>query len=967
MDNAANGFILEEIRDIAETDSVMKIYSHVKTGARFVHLENSDDNKMFSVTFRTPPADSTGVAHIMEHSVLCGSKKFPTKDPFIELNKSSLKTFLNAMTFADKTMYPVASRNVKDFYNLVDVYCDAVFNPLIYENKSIFLQEGWRYEESDSGLQINGVVYNEMKGAFSSPESVVFRKITNLLYPQNTYGYVSGGDPEHIPELTYDGFLDFHRKYYSASNSFIFAYGDLDTGEMLEFLEKNYLSGYSAVDVDSEIAPHPAVNASRDEDDYYPVSEGESTAEKTFRSCNLSGCGAEDVEKVFASDILEYILMETPASPLRKALIEKGIGKDVSGYFYDGIRQPALAFIVKQSDEEKKGLFLSTVMDTCRSLATEGIDRGLIESAINKFEFQLREGDFRGMPKGLIYNITAMKGWLYGLKPYAYLEFGRHIEGLRKKASEGYFEDLITEVILDNPHMSVFVLKPRQGLLEERNSEFRRKMALAEKQFDADQLSLMRIEKAEMETWQNTPDTREAVASLPRLLKEDISAESERIEYSMADINGVRAVIVPQAANGIIYADLYFDPEMSSPEYFSLLSRMLGAVGAAGRSYEDISTETDILFGGFGAAVGTYTSDALPEDPNPRFVVSMRFLEKNAEKALELACRILKSSDFGNKARVKEIIQEIRSSLESSIMSAGHRFALNRLGSYFSGRKLFEEKTSGKSFYEFVRELDEDFEARWDEIHANLEDTMKRVLVRTGMMAAFTCDESFGFDDARHWIDTIAEGLGESGAKPVTTVAPAKNLDEGIAIPGQVQYVARGYNFRRLGYKYTGAFQVLSNMLRYGYLWNKVRVNGGAYGVFSVFARDGVMAFCSYRDPQLEKTLDAYQGIPAYISGLDIGEAEMLDHIIGAVGELDAPLTPSMRGEKAASMILKGMTHADIQRERGEVLNCTASEIKKLSGVINDVLHASGICVVGSESVLRENSRLFAEVKNIFN
>ncbi|HHH84789.1 MAG TPA: insulinase family protein, partial [Firmicutes bacterium] len=556
-----HGFVLISRKEIREISSEVFHYRHQATGARFVHVKNSDDNKVFSVGFRTPPSDHTGVAHIMEHSVLCGSEKFPVKDPFIELNKSSLKTFLNAMTYPDKTLYPVASRNRKDFFNLMDVYCDAVFHPLIYHNKNIFLQEGWHYEieGKTAPLRCNGVVYNEMKGAFSSPDNLLFRKILGSLYPDTPYGFVSGGDPEYIPDLSYEEFLQFHRLYYHPSNSYLYLYGDIETEDVLEFLQHNYLKSYSSEECPSSIPLQKPFESLREIYFHYPVLKGDGTDGKTYLAYNVSAGDVLDPETVLGLDILKYILLDTPASPLRCALLEEKVGKSVWGNYLSGIRQPLMSFIVKGSEPEKKEEFLRVIREILRDCSEKGLDSELVEGAVNKKEFALREGDFQGLPRGLVYNIAAMKGWLYDREPSLHLAFEEPLQRIKRQMTHGYFEGLIKRFIAGNPHASLLVMTPHPNMVEDMDQKLAEDLQKKKESMGEGAIKSLMEEFTLLRRWQNTPDSPQEIVSLPKLELSDIEPEAERFPYEEYDVDGAELLLSRGETNGIVYDHIFYD------------------------------------------------------------------------------------------------------------------------------------------------------------------------------------------------------------------------------------------------------------------------------------------------------------------------------------------------------------------------------------------------------------------------
>jgi len=963
-----HGFEFVKRESVPEISSEIFVYHHKQTGARFIHVKNEDDNKVFSVGFRTPPADHTGVPHIMEHSVLCGSEKYPTKDPFIELNKSSLKTFLNAMTYPDKTVYPVASRNKKDFFNLMDVYCDAVFHPLIYKNKNIFLQEGWHYElkDKDSPLRCNGVVYSEMKGDFSSPDSYFFRKILNSLFPDTPYGFVSGGDPEFIPELSYEAFLDFHRTFYHPSNSYLYLYGDAKTEEVLEFLHNRYLKEYSKIECPSVIKKQTPFDSLRTESYRYPVSGGEETEGKTYLAWSVAAGDALDPETVLGMDILKYILLDTPASPLRRSLMEKKIGKSVYGMYLSGIRQPLLTVMVKGSEAEKKDEFLQTVSQTLMQCAEEGLDPSLVEGAVNRKEFELREGDFQGFPRGLVYNIAAFQGWLFDGDPSLHLAFEKPLASIKQKAQNKYFEELIKTFILDNSHATVITMSPQPGKIEEMETELAEKLKRKKETMAPEEISQIIEEQRWLREWQNTPDTPEAAASLPRLEISDIKPEAEEFSAARYDIGDSLLLHSTAETNGITYDHIFFPlTELRREEWASaaLLAEILGGMDTENYDYQSLSKAMDKLFGDFNTDITVYANPKKnPEAINAGIVVQARFLNEKSDAVASLMKEILYKTDFGNKERLHEILQNVRARLESQAMQAGHVLAMKRLSASLSAEGNFSEAVSGLEYYRFIKQTVDNFDDDFEKIKSSLEKAARTVFAESCPLFSVTTNGLIPIDVLKERLLSLIPPGPFPEKEKTLVLKPQKHLNEGITIPGQVQYVAQGYNYHQLGYRYKGTLLVMATILKYDYLWNQIRVQGGAYGVFPRLTRSGLMIFCSYRDPQLKKTLDVYRRIPDFISSLDLGPEEILKYIIGTVSELDKPVTPAMKGDIILSRELQGLSQDDFQQERREVLQVTEEEIRELSGLLRDVLSKQVFCVIGSESEIRKEESLFQSV-----
>lgn len=964
------GFKLLNETEISEIKSTARIFAHVKSGARIFNLNNDDDNKVFSISFRTPPEDSTGLPHILEHSVLCGSRKFPTKEPFVELVKGSLNTFLNAMTFSDKTMYPVASKNEKDFYNLMDVYMDAVFYPKIYECPEIFMQEGWHYDldEKDGEITYKGVVYNEMKGAFSSPESILFRKIQESLYPDTPYGKESGGDPDVLPELTLEEFTDFHKKYYHPSNSYIYLYGNGDILEQLKFINDKYLDDFDRLEIDSKIPVQKPFEGMKEMFIEYPISPDEEENDKTYFSLNFAAGKSIDPESYLALQILEYLLLETPAAPLKKALIKEGLGKDVFGQYDNSIQQPVFSIVVKNTNEDKKKAFKELVFETLKKLVKEGIDKKLIEASINKFEFELRETDGHGMPKGLIYGIKCMDSWLYDEDPSLHLRYEPVLEKIKTALTTDYFERLIEKYILDNSHCSLLILNPARGLAEKRAREIKEELKQFKSGLSEDRIKELIEQTEKLRARQAAPDTPEALETIPLLELTDISKEAARLDINEDNFKDTRILHHDVFTNKIAYFNILFDtsgvPQEMLP-YVGLLSDVLGKISTAAYDYSELSNEVNINTGGIGFFVEAYIQNGNYEKYYPKFIVKSKALVEKLPRLCELIGETIKSSKFDDDKRIKEVIQETRSQLEMKIFERGHLVAARRLNSYFSPAGYYMEVVSGLTYYKFIVELEKNFDSKFAEISSSLKKVSDIVFNNHNLILSITCDKG-DYDKFKKDTEIVLEKLGSNRLSSQEYSFELFPRNEGLMTPGKVQYVAKGYNFIKSGYPYKGSLQVLRTIAGYDYLWNHVRVRGGAYGAFNKYEWSGNMCFVSYRDPNLRETLNIYDETVDFLNNFHVDDREMTKYIIGTISRLDAPLTPSMEGEIAVENYIRGITHEDIQREREEVLNTGQDDIKSLAGMISNMMEQNYYCILGSEEKIKENKDIFSNLVNVF-
>ncbi len=966
----AHGFRLNEITPVKELNATAFQFIHEKSGARLLYLKNDDDNKVFSINFRTPPPDSTGVPHIMEHSVLCGSRKFPVKEPFIELAKGSLNTFLNAMTYPDKTMYPIASRNDKDFINLMDVYMDAVLYPNIYNKPETLMQEGWHYEleDRDKPLIYKGVVYNEMKGAFSSPEQVLFRKIQQTLYPDTPYANESGGDPDYIPDLTQDDFIEFHKKYYHPANSYIYLYGNGDIDTHLRFLNDEYLRNFEKAEIHSDIPEQKSFTQMRRQEVYYSVSPQESTLDKTYLSLSYAIGSSTDPFLYLAFQILQYLLLGNPAAPLKKALLEAGIGKDVFGSYQNYLLQPSFSIVVKDANEKDENSFLEIVQNTLRELVSKGIDKRLAEAAINHREFKLREADFGSIPKGLVYGIQCMDSWLYGEDPTIHLRFESTLEEIRKALTEPLFEQLIEKYLLNNTHCAMVMVKPKPGLAEEKDREVYEMLQAYKAELSELEIDEIINNTRELMNKQAQPDSPQDLESIPMVELSDIEPEAETLPLVEQQVSGVKVLHHPLFTNGIAYLNLWFDSSAVPVElipYAGLLVSILGKISTENYNYEELAKEINIYTGGIDYSIQALALNGKDGEYVPKLLVRSKALVDKLPKLLELLGEVIKGTVFDDTRRLKEIIQETRSRMEMVINQSGNMMAMNRLSSYFSPAGKYTELNSGISFYHFLSNLERNFEASSQELVDNLKKASQIIFRKNSLTAGITLPEE-DYGEFARLFGSFADNMPdrEIPAAPFEFKEAAEN--EGLLTPSKVQYVAKGYSYIRKGYKYSGALQVLRTIANLDYLWNRVRVQGGAYGVSVVFTRSGMMLFASYRDPNLTETLNAYEGLTEYLSNFTADEREMKKYIIGTISRLDTPLTPQMKGERSETNYFSGITQEDIQKERDEILSTTSEDIKALTTLAADVLKNQYICVLGSESKIKQHKDLFKNLVQVF-
>lgn len=961
--------ILDEHR-VEDVQSDGFILRHKKSGARIAILSNNDDNKVFYIGFRTPPEDETGVPHIIEHTTLCGSKKFPVKDPFIELAKGSLNTFLNAMTYPDKTVYPVASCNDQDFKNLMDVYLDAVFNPNITKYEEIFKQEGWHYELTgkDDELKINGVVYNEMKGAYSSPDEVLSSQIYRSLFPDNTYSKDSGGNPEYIPKLTYEAYLDFYHKYYHPSNSYIYLYGDMDVVERLEWLDKEYLSLYDYKKVNSEINKQPAFDEIKNVEAQYSITMDDSQENKTYLSYNRVVGDSLDEMLYQAFDVLDYALVSSPGAPVKQALIDAGIGDDVYGSYDAGILQPVFSFVAKNANASQADEFESIIENTLKEVVKTGINKEALLAGINSSEFKFREADFGQFPKGLLFGLNCLDSWLFDdMKPFIHLECLDTFAKLRRAVDTDYFEKLIQEYLLDNTHGSSVTVKPKRGLGNEREEALAKELSDYKASLSDEEIDKLIEETEHLKKYQEEPSSDEDLRKLPMLTRADMKKEAmpfSNIEDTLSDVKVVRHDI---ESNGIDYISFLFDAgdfAQSELGYLGFFTNALGLVSTENYSYTDLANATNIYTGGI--STGTASHPDIKDRNNFvfKFEVKLKVLEKNLDKALELMEQMLLSSDFTDTKRLGEIVAQIKARLQANLSSSGHLVAAMRSMSSFSRYALYQDELKGIAFYRSICRIEKELFESPESVSDKLAAIAKKLFARNRMLISFT-GNSEAYGNAKLSLEKVIAGFNKMSAIGNQAEVHFNTAKEAFIDASQIQYVAKTGDFICEGYEYTGALRLLRIILSYDYLWINVRVKGGAYGCMNTFLRSGESYFVSYRDPNLSDTLDVYDRIPEYIKSFSPDERDMTKYIIGTFSALDTPMNPEAKGSRSISAYLEGITYEQIQKERNEILNAQPENIRRLADLVEAVLKKDSICVIGNENMIKESAGLFENVEKL--
>ena len=959
---------------IKELDTFGYILRHKKTGARVVLMDNDDDDKVFYIGFRTPPTDSTGVMHILEHSVLCGSKNYPVKDPFLELAKGSLNTFLNAMTYPDKTVYPIASCNDKDFKNLMGVYLDAVFFPRILDNDLTFRQEGWHYElpDKDSELTINGVVYSEMKGAFSSPDDVLQRELFNSLFPDTSYGVESGGDPKNIPDLTYEAYLDTYRKYYHPSNSYIYLYGNMDFVERLEYMDREYLSGFDAIKIDSAIKDQKPFDSPVTVEKEYSITEAEPVEENTYLCINYAMKSNLDPEEYIAWQVIDYALCSAQGAVLKEVLLDAGIGKDVYSIYDNGVKQPYFSIVAKYSDPEKKDEFVKLTEQTLKDIVKNGLKKETLKAALNLYEFRYREADFGNYPPGLMYGLQVLDSWLYDDdKPFIHIEAEATYKSLRDKIDTDYYERLIQTGLLTNNHRSVLTVRPTVGLVAKEEDKLKAKLAAYKASLSDEDIDKLVADTAALLEYQEKEDDPETLKCIPMLKIADIRKETDKLYNDLRESDGLKVLYHPVNTRGIDYIRLIFDTKGISKDlfpYLSMLKNMIGLLDTQNYTYQELFDKIFIETGGIAAVINNSESVKTPGNVRTTFEITGKCLAGDLEKVFDLYSEIILKTKYEDTDRLFDLINEIKSRVQSQMISAGHTVASQRALSYISKSAAMQDAVGGLSAYRLLESIECDFENKKDDFYDKMKALSKEIFTSDRLMIDFAgSEEEYGrmLTLAAKLKEKLGNNSESAGDDAFTPVISKKN--EGFKSASQVQYVCRAGNFLSKGLKYTGALRVLKVIMGYDYLWNNIRVKGGAYGCMSGFGKNGDAFFVSYRDPNLKNTIDIYKNAPEFVENFEADERKMTQNIIGAIGSLDVPLTPQGKAVRSLGAYMTDMTEEDFQKERDELLATDCDTIRGLAGHIRALLSDECICVVGSETKIEEDKKLFDNIEPLFN
>ncbi len=970
-------YTITQVNQLDEVNGTGFVLSHNKTKARVSVVVNDDDNKVFAIGFRTPPTNSKGIQHIVEHTVLCGSKKYPAKDPFVELAKGSLNTFLNAMTYGDKTVYPIASCNDKDFRNLMDVYLDAVFNPNIYSREEIFKQEGWHYElaDKDSDIIINGVVYNEMRGVYSSPDSVLANVINQKLYPDTVYSVDSGGDPDVIPSLTREEYLDYHKNYYHPSNSYIYLYGNLNPAEQLEYIDKEYLADYDYLYVPSEIPLQKSFSEPVSYTTYYSVADEEELEKNSILSYNVVVGESKDKILTEAMNILQFILIDSPGAPLKKKIIDSGICSDVEAQYDSSMRQPMFTIVAREANAEDQDKFNSIIEEQLKSYVENGLDKLALEAALNNFEFRAKEASFGRFPKGLALGLDAFESWLYDdelvqdkfsvQNVYSYLRKGINENLLNPEdKTKGFFEELIERCILNNNHKAYITGVPSVGLNQKKDAELAQKMSQYKKTLSDAEIEKLIADTAHLKQYQTEPSTPEELATIPLLSIDDINKKVRPVVNTEEEVCGVKTIKHDIFTNGISYLDMYFridDLDFEDLSKAELLFELLKYVDTDEHTYNELSTLINLNTGGVVFTLGTMYRE---EGAFTYALCKAKTFDNKVNDGIDLINEVITTSHITDKKRIKEILSEIKAAGKNTLVEGGHVTARERAGSYVMLTQKIMEALDGVDYYRFIDYVDKNLDDIYDELAQDLTRIYKKIFRKKSLIISYT---------SKNEVTALEEGLNrllprlsddDVEDKQFNPVLEVKN--EGFKTASKVQYVATAANFKKAGLEYTGALNVLQIIFSYDYLWINVRVKGGAYGAMCDFTRSGLAFMTSYRDPNLGETYQIYKNAADYVENFDCSDRDMVKYIIGTVAKMDAPLTPAMEGVFSFGCYISEITDEERQKSRDEVLSATQEKIRNLAPFVKVLSDSDVICAVGSEDKINESSELFKEITKLF-
>ncbi len=961
-----HGFSLVEEQELSEVGGKVKLFKHNKTNAKLISVCNNDINKCFGVGFRTPPKNSTGVAHILEHSVLCGSEKFPTKEPFVELLKSSLQTFLNAMTYPDKTIYPVASTNTQDLYNLMDVYMDAVFFPRVRteEGRDILKQEGWHIDTSDvdengnAKWQYKGVVYNEMKGVYSSSDSVLAEQSQHAVFPDTLYSLDSGGNPKNIPELSYEEFEEFHKLYYHPSNSYFFFWGDDDENTRLEKVNE-VISKFDKIEVNSSIELQERLTTARKIEVPFEATaneEEEDEAPRGHATVNWLLTPTHEVEENILFLMLDHILTELPGSPLRKALIDSGLGEDINGHLETDLVQMYYSVGLRSIEAGKEDEMEALILDTLAELVEEGIQQKAIDAAVNAIEFSLREGNPGRYPRGLLHMTQCLTHWLYDQDPFTALSWEKPLATIKAKLekNEKIFEKLIKDYFLDNQHRILVNLVPDTELAEKRSQEDEETMSKIKASMTLEEQAFIESESKRLQAVQQKEDSPEALATIPILTINDIPKENAILPIEEKE-QAIKVFTHNLDTTGVLYSRFVFSLDTLPYEllpYLSLYSRALTEVGTKNYNFIELGLEIEASTGGINA-YPSFQAKINGEDSLNSFVLAGKVTKDKVEQLVALFEEIIFSPNLDNKERFTQMVLEEKARIEQGIIPAGHSFVATRLGAMQSKLGALNEYVNGVHYFDFIKDFAKNVDSNWTTILEKLQLIHTHIFCKDNALLSLTANGEL-LEISEKAFAPLLEKISavENKFKKETWAIEMASSNEALVVPARVNYVGMGTNLHQHGYEFHGSALVITRFLRMGYLWDRIRVLGGAYGCFVQYSRPtGAFSLISYRDPQVAKSLEVYSKTPEFLGNLHLSERELSCAIISTIGDIDSYLLPDAQGATALWRHLRNETNELRQQIREEVLSTTLSDFQNFATPLAKALeHAKCVSLGGADT-----------------
>lgn len=967
------GYTLLSTEKLDDVNIIAYTLRHDKTGARIVLLANDDDNKSFIIGFKTPQSDSTGVPHILEHAVLCGSEKYPVKDAMTEVSKGSLNTFLNAFTYPDRTLYPTASCNDKDFQNLMSVYLDAVFYPRVLKEEKIFKQEGWHYEmeDADSPISINGVVYNEMKGVYSSPDQALSSYIMFSLFPDTQYGVESGGDPDEIPNLSYEDFCAFYRKLYHPSNSRILLYGDMDFEEKLKFIDTEYLSRFDRIEVDSEVKLQAPFKERKRVEKEYGILESDDDKDSTFLSYNVVCTDYTDVKTIGVMSAINYALCSVPGAKLKERLLDAGIGKDVYSDYTTDTCQKVFSIIAQDANPEDEERFVQIIEDTIKEIIEEGFDKKTLLASIVSSEFSYREADYGYYPKGIAYGSLAFENWLYSDDDiFSFLKQNEVYKELREGIDSGLFEKVLKEKVLDNNHKTVLVMKPKKGYTEKKEDELKNKLKLFKESLSKEDIDKIVKETQALEAYQTEGDSKEALDTIPTLSIADIKKEITPCEYTISEILSVKEIFTELQTNGIVYFKLCFNADRI-PRHLhnalSVLKSLLGYLDTKSFTYGDLVNECNIRAGALYTSVFSYGNYFETDNYTSNLEVRVKSFYRNVPECFELINEILLSSKIDDKKRVKENLEQSKVRILGYMMQSGHSVAIQTAAASVSDAAAYNEAMFGMAQYRYLEKILKNFDDEFEKLKAEMREVLDLLLTKDNLEVSVGCDKEGKMIFDKELISFILSLKEKAPVNPYTHIKKTKK-STAFTYSSQVQYACRFGNYKESKkYEYNGSLQVLRSILNTDYLWNEVRLKGGAYGCFCNFSTNGDSFMVSYRDPNLSETYEVYDDSADYVENLQLTKEDVERYIISTIGEYDTPMTPSTKIARSYVFYKNGVDNAIKQKERDEILSTTVEKLKSLAPLVREVLDNSAYSCVGSETKLKEEGKYFDIIEPLSN